>query len=216
MTVLTLVEISTNDLLLHHDWALSLRSENSDLFRLISAYLAGYMIYDFISILTNQIIFNKIFLFHHSISFIGAVIGVFGYYELIILPYYLGEIPVIFVNILTIQKKTGYKAGVQISEFLAGLSFILFRLAWTPILPIVMYNYCYLEDNCTEPIPLGLLVVVFFCLSALNYYWFYCALFGGSESTKEEHLTSYEAKKKWKKNVKQINKSFAFICLHSS
>ena len=177
VAILSVVEIFTNDLL-SSDWSASLRSENSDLFRLISAFLAGFMIYDFISILTNQIIFSKVFLFHHTVSFIGAVIGLMGYYELLILPYYLGEIPIIFVNIVTILSKLGVNTGVKLCERLAGVCFIFFRLIWTPILPFVLYYLCYLEDNCTEKVPLAFLLLLFSSLSVLNYYWFYLAVVG--------------------------------------
>ncbi len=155
------------------DIGASLRHENSDLIKYISAFLAGYMIYDFIEILRNEELYDVTFLVHHPISFLGALVGLFGYYEVLILPYYLGEIPVIFINLYMICSVCGIGSSYTVVlKLLAVFNFVLFRLSWTLILPFVFHQQCFTRGNCPHKLPIYILLSVFTTLSVLNYYWF--------------------------------------------
>lgn len=157
----------------HDDVIAAFGMQNTEAFKYGSAFLAGYMIYDIIEIIRNEEIYDALFLIHHPVSFIGAFVGMQGIYESLILPYYLGEIPVIFINIATISSILKPDANLLVVKLLSGLNFILFRLLWTPILPYFIITRCGSFDQCFPDMPrFAALFTVFTTLSVLNFYWF--------------------------------------------
>ena len=157
----------------HDDIISAIERPNSELFQYTSALLGGYMIYDIIEIARNEQIYDPLFFIHHPVSFIGAYVGMTGIYETLILPYYLGEIPVIFINLFTVIAYTCPKIDVTLLQLSAALNFILFRLSWTFVLPYMLLTGCENVSECVKyPGSFAALTLVFFTLSVLNYYWF--------------------------------------------
>ena len=180
---------------------------NTEVFKYTSAFLAGYMIYDIIEIARNDEIYDILFFIHHPVSFIGAYIGMQGIYETLILPYYLGEIPVIFINLFTITKLLRPDSDTTILKMMAALNFILFRLSWTFILPYFIFSRCPTWVACFPDLNRFIaLLVVFFSLSVLNYYWFSKSVldFIGPADPKSDETSQ-------KKNRWRVNKNFENI-----
>ncbi|XP_075251604.1 uncharacterized protein LOC142344032 isoform X1 [Convolutriloba macropyga] len=156
----------------------------SPAFAYTSCFLIGYMVYDLKNVLLSKKTRNMLYFYHHIVSILGVSIGLSGRFQPPILMSYLGELPIVFVNIRLLAN---FANRPKLSEWMTPFIYVtwtVFRLGFIPFLLVMIYFYRQVY-TIHEPVYFWALSYVFLSLATMNLYWTYKMLSGTLKATND-------------------------------
>ena len=116
-------------------------------FNFISCFLLGYTIYDLHVVTFYKKTRSFLYVCHHLATIVGVSMGIAGHFPALITLFYVGYLPVVFVNVQMLADFAGWTMAVSVLKPVSFLAWMIFRLGVIPYVLQKTFSYHKLYPN---------------------------------------------------------------------